>query len=161
MKRRILRWRSWIRPRRRAGSGEVIDVAGWATLSAVLDDAVALQPAADEAIRACGARDDPTGAVARRAGEVAGRYLALRHRLPVSTSDPRLAARVTSADRLLHAHQWLLAEAVHLRFSVARNARRAEFARRFTGLGRAGPGLVELRNQIRVQASDVDTTTPS
>jgi hypothetical protein len=80
-------------------------------------------------------------------------------RPPVVENDR--SSRVTSADRLLHAHQWLLAEAVHLRFSVAPNARRAEFARRFTGLGRAGPGIVELRNQVRVQASDVDTTTRS
>jgi hypothetical protein len=150
-----VRWRWWelIRQRRGRDAGSTVDTAGWAVLRVVLDEAVGLQPAADEAIAACGRQNNATGQVARRVGDLAGAYLAaLRHRLPAQTPDGRLAARVASVERLLHTHQWLLSEAVHLRFSVTPNARRAAFARRFTGLGPAGPALARLRERVRSEA---------
>jgi hypothetical protein len=135
--------------RRRPVAASAVNTGGWATLCAVLDEAVALQPDADEAIASCGRHDDATGDVARRAADLAGAYLALRRRLPAGAADAHLATRVAAADPLLQTHQWLLTEAVHLRFSVAPNARRAAFARRFTGLGAAGPALARLRQRVR------------
>jgi hypothetical protein len=140
----------WRRVLRRRGGVDVpaTPPTDWTILRTVVDEAVALQPAAEQAIRACGGDDDATGDVARCASDLAGAYLTLRQRLPSSTGDEYLSARVAQADRLLHTHQWLLSEAVHMRFSVAPNARRADFARRFTGLGTAAGSLARLREQL-------------
>jgi hypothetical protein len=140
----------WKRVLRRRGGvdAQAARPRDWTTLRAVVDEAVALQPGAEQAIRACGGDDEATGDMARRASDLAGAYLALRQRLPSGTGDEYLSARVAQVDRLLHTHQWLLSEAVHMRFSVAPNARRADFARRFTGLGAAAGALARLREQL-------------
>jgi hypothetical protein len=130
-----------------------VDTSGWATLTAVLDEAVALQAAAEQAIRACGGNDQATGEAAHPPANWRARTSPCASGVRPRMATEDLSALVARVERLLHVHQWLLSEALHMRLSVAPNLRRSEFFRRFTGLHVADLALAGLGEQLGHRAA--------
>jgi len=124
-------------------------------LLAVLDEAVAAQRPADEAVAACG---EP-GPVARGAARDCGLQSIGLHRLrarlqDLGTTDPDLVAAQARAGRLLAYDLWMLRASMNLAFTT-RPVDRTEAARlRINGLGRPADDLRELRDALRAELPD-------
>lgn len=121
-------------------------------LLAVLEEAVAAQTPADEAVAACG---EP-GPVARGTARDCGRQSITLHRLrtrlqDLAPTEPDLVAAQARAARLLAYDLWMLRASMNLAFTV-RPADRTEAARlRLNGLGRPADDLRRLRDTLRTE----------
>lgn len=121
-------------------------------LVAVLDEAVAAQAPADQAVAACG---EP-GPVPRRTARDCGQQSIALHRLrtrlqDLGITDPDLAAAQAHAARLLAYDLWMLRTSLNLAFT-AHHAARTEAARlRLNGLGRPADDLRRLRDTLRTE----------
>ncbi|WP_329598635.1 hypothetical protein OIE43_28740 [Streptomyces pseudovenezuelae] len=121
-------------------------------LVAVLDEAVAAQRPADEAVAACG----ESGPVSRGTARDCGQQSIALHRLcarlqDLGTTDPELLAAQARAARLLAYDLWMLRASMNLAFTV-RPGDRTEAARlRLNGLGRPADDLRRLRDTLRAE----------
>jgi hypothetical protein len=93
-------------------------------LVAVLDEAVAAQTPADEAVAACG---EP-GPVSRRTARMCSRQSITLHRLrtrlqDLELSDPDLVRAQTHAANLLAYDLWMLRESLNLAFTIHHDPR--------------------------------------
>jgi hypothetical protein len=142
----------WRRVLRRRRPGAVDREAELSPLLGIAQRAVAAQPEADWVIRQCAAAGDVPGTVASAGGRLTTRYLKLRNELAeVPFADPALAGARAELARLLHYHQWLVREAVHLAFATASNPYRDQARQRMTGLGPPGARLRELAEELVAQ----------
>ncbi|MFF4028399.1 hypothetical protein ACFYZ2_01270 [Streptomyces sviceus] len=123
-------------------------------LVAVLDEAVAAQPPADEAVAACGEPGPVSRGTARDCGQQSIALHRLRARLQdVGTTDPDLVAAQARAVRLLAYDLWMLRASMNLACTV-RPGDRTEAARlRLNGLGRPADDLRRLRDTLRAELS--------
>jgi hypothetical protein len=141
-----------MRPHRRPAPGGPSRPDQLRALVAVLDEAVAAQRPADEAVAACG---EP-GPVARGAARDCGLQSITLHRLrarlqDLGTTDPDLVAAQARAGRLLAYDLWMLRASMNLAFTT-RPVDRTEAARlRINGLGRPADDLRELRDALRAE----------
>ena len=125
-------------------------------LVAVLDEAVAAQAPADEAVAACG---EP-GPVARGTTWDCGQQSIALHRLrtrlqDLGPTDPDLVAAQAHAARLLSYDLWMLRASMNLACAI-RPAARTEAARlRLNGLGRPADDLRRLRDTLRAELPDL------
>ncbi|NEB02396.1 hypothetical protein G3I78_25510 [Streptomyces sp. SID13726] len=121
-------------------------------LIAVLDEAVAAQTPADEAVAACG---EP-GPVSRGTARDCGRQSIALHRLrtrlqDLRLPDPDLAAARTRAACLLAYDLWMLRTSLNLAFTVHPVARTEAARLRLNGLGRPADDLRHLRDTLRAE----------
>ncbi|MFJ4789722.1 hypothetical protein [Streptomyces sp. NPDC088794] len=121
-------------------------------LVAVLDDAVAAQRPADEAVAACG---EP-GPVSRQTARDCGLQSIALHRLrtrlqDLRLTDPDLVLAQAQAARLLSYDLWMLRESLDLAFTVHRDARTEAARLRLNGLGRRADDLRRLRDGLRAE----------
>ncbi|MEU0945185.1 hypothetical protein ABZ379_20655 [Streptomyces canus] len=124
-------------------------------LVAVLDEAVAAQRPADEAVAACGEPGPVSRGAARDCGQQSIALHRLRARLQdLGTTDPDLVAAQARAARLLAYDLWMLRASMNLAFT-ARPVDRTETARlRLNGLGRPADDLRRLRDTLRAELSE-------
>ncbi|WP_406392523.1 hypothetical protein OG806_16620 [Streptomyces sp. NBC_00882] len=124
-------------------------------LVAVLDEAVAAQTPADEAVAACGEPGPVSRGTARDCGQQSIALHRLRARLEdLGTSDPDLVAAQARAARLLAYDLWMLRASMNLAFTV-RPVDRTEAARlHLNGLGRPADDLRRLRDSLRAELAD-------
>ncbi|MER7563134.1 hypothetical protein ACGFWE_11970 [Streptomyces sp. NPDC048523] len=124
-------------------------------LVAVLDEAVAAQRPADEAVAACGEPGPVSRGTARDCGLQSITVHRLRTRLQdLRTTDPDLVAAQARAARLLAYDLWMLRASMNLAFTV-RPVDRTETARlRLNGLGRPADDLRRLRDTLRAELRD-------
>ncbi|WP_405473601.1 hypothetical protein [Streptomyces canus] len=124
-------------------------------LVAVLDEAVAAQTPADEAVAACGEPGPVSRGTARDCGQQSIALHRLHARLQdLGTTDPDLVAAQARAVRLLAYDLWMLRASMNLAFTV-RPVDRTEAARlRLNGLGRPADDLRRLRDSLRVELRD-------
>ncbi|MFI6434336.1 hypothetical protein [Streptomyces sp. NPDC050759] len=124
-------------------------------LVAVLDEAVAAQRPADEAVAACGEPGPVSRGTARDCGLQSITVHRLRTRLQdLRTTDPDLVAAQARAARLLAYDLWMLRASMNLAFTV-RPVDRTEAARlRLNGLGRPADDLRRLRDTLRAELRD-------
>lgn len=124
-------------------------------LVAVLDEAVAAQRPADEAVAACGEPGPVSRGTARDCGLQSITVHRLRTRLQdLRTTDPDLVAAQARAARLLAYDLWMLRASMNLAFT-ARPVDRTEAARlRLNGLGRPADDLRRLRDTLRAELRD-------
>ncbi|GAA5006662.1 hypothetical protein [Kitasatospora paranensis] len=119
-----------------------------AALLAVLDAAVAEQPAADRAIAACGEPGPAPAALAEELGRLAVRYGRYAGWLQALPAGGELAGVRELAVRLVAYHQWMLHQSANLAFAP-RPAPRAEDARHgLSGLGAPADRLRALRDSL-------------
>jgi hypothetical protein len=121
-------------------------------LVAVLDDAVAAQRPADEAVAACG---EP-GPVSRQTARDCGLQSIALHRLRTRLQDlrltePDLVLAQAQAARLLSYGLWMLRESLDLAFTAHRDARTEAARLRLNGLGRRADDLRRLRDGLRAE----------
>ncbi|MCX5258895.1 hypothetical protein OOK27_32985 [Streptomyces canus] len=121
-------------------------------LVAVLDEAVAAQTPADEAVAACGEPGPVSRGTARDCGQQSITLHRLRARLQdLRTTDPDLVAAQARAGRLLAYDLWMLRASMNLAFTT-RPVDRTEAARlRLNGLGRPADDLRRLRDSLRAE----------
>jgi len=121
-------------------------------LVAVLDDAVAAQGPADEAVAACGEPGPVSRQTARDCGLQSIALYRLRTRLQdLRLTDPDLAQAQAQAGRLLSYDLWMLRESLDLAFTVHRDARTEAARLRLNGLGRHADDLRRLRDGLRAE----------
>ncbi|MEV7070509.1 hypothetical protein [Streptomyces sp. NPDC093990] len=121
-------------------------------LLAVLDEAVAAQGPADEAVAACGEPGPVPRGTARDCGLQSIGLHRLRARLQdLGTTDPDLLAAQARAARLLAYDLWMLRASMNLAFAD-RPVARTEAARLgLNGLGRPADDLRRLRDTLRAE----------
>jgi hypothetical protein len=124
-------------------------------LVAVLDEAVAAQTPADEAVAACGEPGPVSRGTARDCGRQSITLHRLRARLQgLGATDPDLVAAQARAGRLLASDLWMLRASMNLAFTT-RPVDRTEAARlRLNGLGRPADDLRRLRDSLRAELKD-------
>ncbi|MEU1481057.1 hypothetical protein [Streptomyces sp. NPDC005760] len=146
----LLRLPSAARPRPRPVPVRPSRPAQLRALLAVLDEAVAAQTAADEAVAACGEPGPVSRGAARDCGQQSIALHRLRTRLQdVGATDPDLVAAQARAARLLAYDLWMLRASMNLAFTT-RPVDRTEAARlRLNGLGRPADDLRRLRDSLR------------
>jgi hypothetical protein len=126
-----------------------------AILTAVAEQAVAHQDAADTAIRACGAGDPVPDQVGVRLGALLRTYSRLHHQVEELDTDPGLSALRRELQGQLSYHLHMLRDAGDLVFSGRPHAATERFRRELAeGLGPHAYGLVALRDRLREQTSD-------
>jgi hypothetical protein len=123
-------------------------------LTRLLDEAVAIQGATDEAVAACG---EP-GPVSGRTAQDCGRQSVALHRLlgrlrTLPVTDPDLVEAQQRAARLLAYQQWMLRQALDLVFTAHPDARTEAARLRLNGLGRPADDLRRLRDGLRGRAA--------
>ncbi|MDH6519256.1 hypothetical protein M2163_003759 [Streptomyces sp. SAI-135] len=150
--------RPLLRPRRRPGPTPTPACPSRAhqlrALVAVLDEAVAAQRPADEAVAACGEPGPPARGAARDCGLQSITLHRLRARLQdLWTTDPDLVAAQARAARLLAYDLWMLRASMNLACTT-HPVDRTEAARlRLNGLGRPADDLRRLRDTLRAELS--------
>ncbi|MGW3285579.1 hypothetical protein ACWDR3_13150 [Streptomyces sp. NPDC001002] len=121
-------------------------------LVAVLDDAVAAQRPADEAVAACGEPGPVSRQTARECGLQSIALHRLRTRLQdLRLTDPDLVLAQAQAARLLSYGLWMLRESLDLAFTAHRDARTEAARLRLNGLGRRADDLRRLRDGLRAE----------
>ncbi|MFJ8779430.1 hypothetical protein [Streptomyces sp. NPDC102476] len=143
------------RPRRRPAPVRPSRSDQLRALVAVLDEAVAAQTPADEAVAACGEPGPVSRGTARDCGQQSIALHRLRTRLQdLGITDPDLVAAQAHAARLLAYDLWMLRASMNLAFTV-RPVDRTEAARlRLNGLGRPADDLRRLRDFLRAELRD-------
>jgi len=119
-------------------------------LVAVLDEVVAAQTPADEAVAACG----QPGPLSRHTARACGQQSIALHRLcarlqDLDLTDPDLVSARARAARLLAYDLWMLRESLDLAFTVHRDSRTEAARLRLNGLGRPADDLRRLRDGLR------------
>ncbi|MGX1370239.1 hypothetical protein RKD19_005598 [Streptomyces canus] len=147
--------RPLVRPHRRPAPVGPSRAHQLRALVAVLDEAVAAQRPADEAVAACGEPGPPAHGAARDCGVQSITLHRLRARLQdLRTTDPDLMTAQAHAARLLAYDLWMLRASMNLAFT-ARPVDRTEAARvRLNGLGRPADDLRRLRDTLRAELSE-------
>ncbi|MFC5908401.1 hypothetical protein [Streptacidiphilus monticola] len=148
---RLRAWASGLLPRPVSPEPELDPVLHAVSLAALLDEAVALQPAADDLVLACGLPGEVPGQVAQRATELTGRYhrlLAELERMPLPAEYLPLREH---AERLLTYHLWMLHESLHLAFPNCPDSRVESARLRLDGLGAPAAILRDLRERAHAQ----------
>ncbi|MET7735877.1 hypothetical protein ABZT02_31610 [Streptomyces sp. NPDC005402] len=144
--------RPLVRPHRRPAPAGPSRPDQLRALVAVLDEAVAAQTPADEAVAACGEPGPVSRGTARDCGLQSITLHRLRTRLQdLRTTDPDLIAAQARAARLLAYDLWMLRASMNLAFTT-RPVDRTEAARlRLNGLGRPADDLRRLRDTLRAE----------
>ncbi|MET7688156.1 hypothetical protein ABZT06_09280 [Streptomyces sp. NPDC005483] len=144
--------RPLVRPHRRPAPVGLSRPDQLRALVAVLDEAVAAQTPADEAVAACGEPGPVSRGTARDCGLQSITLHRLRTRLQdLGTTDPDLMAAQAGAARLLAYDLWMLRASMNLAFTT-RPVDRTEAARlRLNGLGRPADDLRRLRDTLRAE----------
>ncbi|MGQ4368946.1 hypothetical protein [Streptomyces violaceoruber] len=136
--------------RRRPTAARVPRAAQIRALLEVLDDAVAAQQPADDAVADCGAVDGATGQVAQDCGRVGIRFHRLRARLRnLPLTEPDLLQAQDRAGRLLAYDQWMVRQALNLAFTAHPDARTEADRLQLNGLGRPADDLRRLRDALK------------
>jgi hypothetical protein len=113
------------------------------------EQAVALQSAADAAIRSCGAAGTIPDEVAVRTGRLLRGYSRLHHQLDDLTADPDLAQVRLDLLSQVSYHLHMLRDAGDLVFSGHATAETDRFRRELAeGLGSHAAGLLSLRDAL-------------
>jgi hypothetical protein len=118
---------------------------GRCALAEIADRALAIQPAADEVIGACGRPRPIPGEVGQRGGPLVTEFWRLRQQaielvLPVDLQGSR-----DQLVQLLEYHQLMVYEALRLAFTTTVSAEGERVRERLTGLGSPAGALREFR----------------
>ncbi|MDH6449897.1 MULTISPECIES: hypothetical protein [unclassified Streptomyces] len=153
--RMLIAVRPLLRPRRPAAPVRPSRPDQLRALVAVLDEAVAAQTPADQAVAACGEPGPVSNGTARDCGRQSITLHRLRTRLQdLGTTEPDLVAAQARAARLLAYDLWMLRASMNLTCTV-RPVDRTEAARlRLNGLGRPADDLRRLRDTLRTELRD-------
>jgi hypothetical protein len=123
-----------------------------AALADLADQATAIQPQADTAIRACGAPGTIPDAVAVDLGGLLRAYSRLHHQAGQMEVDPSLSGARRELQGLLSYHLHMLRDAGDLVFSGRTHAQTDRFRRELAdGLGPHAENLERLRDRLAIQ----------
>lgn len=138
--------------------GGPVSYAGQVSLLLDLaEQAVALQPAADAAVRACGAAGTVPDEVAARTGKLLRGYSRLHNQLDGLAADPDLAQVRHDLLGQLSYHLHMLRDAGDLVFSAHPAAEDDRFRRELArGLGPHAAGLIRLRDALIARRAALD-----
>ena len=122
-------------------------------LLAVAERAMALEPDADEVLRACSVPGPVPGAVAQRGGPLIAEFWRLREDVDAMPLPMALWPIREQLSTQLSYHQLMVHETLNMAMSTVQNPHRDQLRYRITGLGSPAAGLARIVDALRAVAA--------